>query len=258
MHNNVIFNGTDWTKMLGVQITGLNFHTRAKRTMNRKALPRDDGQKLVTAVYQGKEIIIHGIISATSKILFETYRDAFFATLSALESTLSVVQAGATAYYTGSVDDIAWDEDPKGGFGQFTLTFISSKPYREVPNYATARNLTGITVGNTTNGIGTILGSYKAAPRITVTITSVSGATSKYIKLTNPATGKYIQITRTWANSDSLVIDADAKTVKVNGVAVDFAGVFLEYDPGTAQIKYEDNFTSRNVAVLVEYKQRDL
>jgi len=105
-----------------------------------------------------------------------------------------------------------------------------------------------------------IQGSYKASPRLTVTLTNFSTANvSDHIKITNPITGKYIKVTRVWTIGDVLVVDCTAKTVKVNGVDTDFSGVFLDFEPGSAFVGQDNSFSvHRTLTLKLEYKRRDL
>lgn len=241
----------------GVKVNSLNYHNRASRLVTRKRVPRANKQKVTNVDESIKEIAVRITLSADTKEQFEQRRDTLLRYLAPVESVIELMQSGTARQYQGTIDDFNWDETPYALMGQATFVIVCSDPFGRATVYATARELTGITVANTTNGINEILGSYKVPTKITVTINSVTGGTSKYIRLVNPATGKQIQINGDFANSDVFIIDGDAMTVTKNGVTCDFTGVFLEFDPGWATLQWLDTLTSRNVTIKVEYKRRD-
>ncbi len=260
MWSSVLFNSQDLTTIAGVNIEKVQFHNRGRRKSARKKLARTHGSKLITALYDEKEIFIKGVINGTSKSAFEQNRDTFFRYLDPVEATLRVPQAGGNRDYVATVDDVSWDEDPMGGFGKFTVRFVCSKPFGLDTSLTTAFNATGKTTATFTQTFAPAIGgSIECLAIITVTLSAVSGGTSKYIKITDPATSRYIQIARTWSAADVLIVDASLNTVKVNGTSVDFTGNLLKLRVGSTQLQYDDNFTtSRTVAMKLEYKKRYL
>jgi phage-related protein len=258
INNYLIFDSNSIADIPGIQLTVLNPHNMARREVARKRIPRANKSKVVNSEFTTKVIPVVGTLSGASLIEFQQRRDLLKKYLLPTEGVLSVMEAGEVRNYLATVDVLTWTENLYGLMGEFRFDFISSVPYGEASDFVTARNVTGITSADSTNGIGTILGSYETPTKITVTFNSVSGGTSKYFKITNPATGKYVQINSTFAAADVFIIDATTLAVTKNGVAIDFAGVLLEYEPGAASVRYQDNITTaRNVDVKVEYKQRD-
>lgn len=261
MWTNVSFNNVDLASLPGVQITKVQFHNRPKRINQRKKLARQNGSRLVNTEYDTKVIQVEGVILGSTKAQFEQRKDVLFRYLEPTEATFAVDQAGERRNYQASVDETSWTTEPAGSFGMFGLTFVCGDPFAEATGYTLAKNVTGITLTPSTQAFtAPVLGSYKAEPVISVTVTSQSTVNvADNITITNPADGKYLKVTRVWADGDILIINTKDKTVEVNGAAVDFSGVFFELEPGSSYIKYEDSFSiSRNVALRVEYKKRDL
>lgn len=94
-------------------------------------------------------------------------------------------------------------------------------------------------------------GTIYSWPVITITVPAGGpyGTTSIYV--TNTTTGQTLTVNRTFLANDVLVIDCTAKTVKVNGVAVEWFGTFPYLDPrlGTTNA-VEINSTSTSQPTL--------
>lgn len=258
MYADVLFNSVDITEITDVYVNNILLHNRPSRSLNIEKLARADGAKFVNGEYGTKEIVVEGFIAASSRTNYETARDTLLKNLNQQEATLRFAQAGANRDYTATVENIIFN-DAGGGFATFSIKFVCSDPFGYDTSDTTALNASSNTSASSTKSFTAIGGGYKVLPTITVEVSAISGGTGKYIKLTNPATGKYIQITRTWAVNDTLVVNCKDKTVTVEGTAVDYTGVFPEWDTAHTQIQYDDNFTtSRTVAITFAYKKRYL
>ena len=55
---------------------------------------------------------------------------------------------------------------------------------------------------------------------------------------------------------DVIVVDAENRSVTVNGDEVDYYGTFLELEPGASSLTYTDGFTTRNVDIAASYTKR--
>ena len=99
-------------------------------------------------------------------------------------------------------------------------------------------------------------GSYKASPYIRVTVNTVSGGASKTLTIGSASSLRTVSVTRTWANGDVLEMDTLKGELLVNGVAHDYRGSLLDFDPGDNGLTYNDEFTARDVTVLANYTRR--
>lgn len=255
--SSILFNSVDLSLEAGVQINSINHHKRPVRQNNWQKLIRKHGKKLVNSEYGERLIVIGGVITGTSRANYEYNRDCFFRKLEPQEATLRIPQSGTTRDYICSVDDIDFDDQPEGGLAKFTIAFVASNPPFGLDISNTTDVNTTRTGANATETFAPAIGgNVTAYPLITVTLVSGTGLTSKYIQIKNPTTGKYIQVTRTWVAGDILIIDTDLKTVKVNGTAVDFTGVFPTWEPTHTQLYREDNLTTRSITVNMVHKKR--
>lgn len=253
----VLFNAVDITTLPGVEIYSIEHHKRPSRQNQWTKLARRHGKKLVNSEYAERLIVLSGVISASSRANYEARRDTLFYYLDVQEGILQLPVANSTRNFYCTVDDIDFADQPEGGLAKFILKFIASNPPFGLDVSNTTPVNTVRTGASATETFAPVIGgTVYALPTITVTLNSGTGLTSKYIQIKNPTSGKYIQINRTWVAGDVLVIDCDAKTVKVNGTAVDFTGNFPVWEPSHNQLYREDNFTTRNITVNMVYKKR--
>ncbi len=254
--SSVLFNSVDLTTLPGVEIIRIDHHRKPGRNNNYQKLARQHGKKLVNSDYNERIIAINAILRGTDRATYEQNRDNFFMYLDPQEATLRFPVSGANRDYICTVDEIDYKDDVEGGLSEVVVKFVASNPpfgKDTSNNTATNSQFTGATKTDTFVAIG---GSMETTPVITVTLNSGTGLTSGYIQIKNPATGKYIKVTRTWTAADVLIVDVENQTVKVNGTAVDFTGVFPKWRPSDTQLQYDDNFTTRNVTMNMVYKKR--
>lgn len=257
----IVINGTDLSTLSNVTITDVNKDDLPNRVLSNYALARTDGSKQIAAFYSDRQIIVTGAIIATDAPTFESNRASLLQVLDGQDLTIDTVINQVQERFYGTMASLIFSES-EAGFGVFTLTMECSSPFGIDPNMQTALATTTISAQPSTQNLGSIAGTYKTAPYISFYLTSGTGfnASSNYIKLTNVATGKYIQITRAFAVGELLVIDVYNRVVTVNNVAVDFIGnldLFWAIGSG-GQIKYEDNFSTRSIKLTFQYFPRYL
>lgn len=255
------FNGVDLTALTGVTIDGIYKDSMPQRTLMRYPLARSDGQVQIGGFYADREINVSGEIIATDRATFESYRDGLLQYLVAQNANLDLNVGSTQMRFIATVAECIFSES-KSGFGTFNIKFKCRDPWGIDPNLANLLAPTVITAQPSTQNLATVGGTYEAAPIITVNLNSATGFTAitNYMKFTNVVTGKYIQITRAFGTAELVEIDVFNKTVKVNRTDVDYAGnIYLPFAIGAGgQIKYEDNFTTRNITLKVQAYKRFL
>lgn len=257
----VTYNNTELSTLTGITITDVKKDDLPVRMVTDYTLARTDGRKQIAAFYDTRQIIITGIIVATDQPTFESNRATLLQNLDGQDLALDLVINTSVQRFYATVASLVFS-DTDGGFGVFTLTFECSSPFGIDPNLQPGLATVAITTATSTKNLSSIAGTYKTAPYISVYLTSGTGLglAANYIKLTNPVTGKYIQITRAAAVGELLVVDVYNKTVKVNNVAVDFSGnldLFWAIGAG-GTIQYDDNFTTRSINLTFQYFPRFL
>lgn len=84
---------------------------------------------------------------------------------------------------------------------------------------------------------------------------SVSPSVAAYVSFQNSNNGQGLMITdQIWSPGDVLTIDVVNKSVKKNGVEIDFLGALPEFPIGSAQsFSYSDGFVSRQFSEVITY-----
>lgn len=254
------YNGTDLSTLTNVLLDKIEPDQTATRNITSFRLARADNRVITNAQYDGKDIVVTGQIIATDKATMRSNRNSLLAAVSSgINKTLLLNLNDTIQKFTATAEAPIFS-DVNGGFARFSIKFVCRDAYGVDQNLQFLLNVTGQTTSPNTQSLSTIGGNYDIEPIIELYISAVSGGASKYVQFTNVATGKAIRVTSTWAVGQLLVIDPEARTVKINNVATDSLGEFLSFAVGAGQqIKYEDNFTtSRTVQIRVKYRKRYL
>jgi hypothetical protein len=219
-------------------------------------LVRSDGAIVLSSRFAKKVITVFGYILAPSRTAYEQTFDELKWRLSGKQRPLVLVQAGNERVYNATVTQVS-EGFIEGGKTYITVTFTASDPFGRD---GTNQIFDSGTFTTATKSLDHIFAGYAAVlPKMTATISAISGGTAKTVTLGNGVTGQQIQVTRNWIAGDVLVVDSDSQKVTVNGVVVDFTGFFPAFQPGTAYAGYSDNFTtSRTARVLIEYPKKYL
>jgi len=251
------FNSVDLTSLTGVLIDHINKDNLPARLVQTADLSRGDGRAYVRSKFDAKDIIIVGRIIATDKATFEQNRSTLVQNLIAENASLDLNIGLSILRYYATVSECIFS-DTSGGFSTFTIKFVCRDPVGIDINLATGLATTAITAATSTQNLSSIGGNYKTKPVINVYINSGTDMTTKSITITNPANGKAVVVTRTWAAGERLVIDGRDTTVKVNGVSVAYTGDIPTWDVGSGTIQYDDDFTARNISLTMQYNKRYL
>lgn len=254
---NVHYNDHNLNGITYVTIRKRKVHNLPKRSVNAIKLARRDGDRLITTEYGGKEVFIEGEIAAPSRNDMEIARDTLLAYLNTENAKLEFEQSGSLRRYYATMENIIFTEG-KGGYMPFDIKFQIHDPYGYDPSATTITISGGAITATPTDKSITIEGSLPALPVITLTIGSLTGGTSADMRVTDPVSGLYISVVRTWIANDVLEIDHLNRTVKVNGTPVDFTGEFTSWAVGSGTFRYSDGFTTRSVTMTASYTKRYL
>lgn len=203
--------------------------------------------------YSSKVISIAGAIVGSSSSDLDSRIDTFKGYFNGKNKNLDIQYGASTRRYIATANKIAVTRRQKAYFATFTVDFICTQPFGRNTSATTALNASGRTASSYTDN-HTFLGSAPyQLPVITITYAAVSGGAS-FVSFGNNANGQGITITdQTWVATDVLEIDCVNKTVKKNGVEIDFLGAFPEFEPGSQNFTYSDGFTTRTLTENVIY-----
>lgn len=205
--------------------------------------------------YPSKAITLRGAIVGSSQANLDSRIDSFKAYFLGKDKNLDIEYNGTTRRYVATATGIPIVRKEKPLWATFEISFICTLPFGKNTTATTALSASGRTSSAYTDSY-TFLGSAPfQLPVITITYSAVTGGAS-FVSFGNNGNGQGITITdQTWVASDVLEIDVANRTVKKNGVEIDFLGAFPEFAPGAQNFSYSDGFTTRTFAITVAYYQ---
>jgi len=255
IYSDVTFDGFQLNSLSGVDVLSVDSYKPAKRNVQLNSLARSNSSKVSSSFYTSRVINILVSISSTSRGSAESIFDSLLSKIQGEEKVLSLNQSSGTRNFNCTYSD--YDLVVGGGsYIECDLHFVCSDSLGYDSTDTTLASVSNHTTFTKTSEF-TVDGSAPwQQPKVTVTLSSVTGGTDATVTIGNPDLGQDISVTRTWSSSDILVVDSSEKTVKVNGAEVEFSGAFPEYQKGTRHLYYSDNFTARTVSYTVVYKRR--
>lgn len=256
-YSGVLFDSIDLTLLTDIYIHNVITENQIDKTNYSGKIARSDGIKHYGKSYGAKKITVQGHIGSSTREGFISARGTLFKTLETEEATLLIPIKNLPIIYTATVENTIIS-DSAGGYGSFEITFVCSDPFgydRDLRTIVDGQLVT--TASSDVSYIETVGGDYKTPIKFTLSFSSLTGSTGKYVTLTNEA-GDYITVTRDWSNDDVLVVDMKNKTCKVNGASIDYTGYFWEAEVGDTTFNYLDNMTTRSVGIVATYQRRYL
>lgn len=203
--------------------------------------------------YPSRKITIGGSIKGSTQADLDDRIDAFKAYFNGKNKNLDISYSSGTRRYIATVNGMSVVRQQQALYATFTIEFVCTQPFGRNTSATTALNQAARTAASYVDAY-TFLGSAPyQLPVITITYATVTGGAA-YVSFGNSTTGQGITITdQTWVNGDILEIDVQNKTVKKNGVEIDFLGAFPEFEPGNRSMAYADGFTTRSMTELITY-----
>lgn len=196
-------------------------------------VPRNDGGRLNGNYYRQRIIKVKGIIKSTSRVLLEQAMDTFKRIMHQPEGNLDLKVNGEIRRIPATLQNSGeMFAERKGyhiNFTPFALEFLALDPFFHDMDYTstTSENITSLVHPITVENLGTIY----ARPVIIVIFEAAVSVTSFTFR--NVTNGKSMLITRSFIAGDILVIDSEESSVTVNGVEVDYDGLFPTLDYGS-------------------------
>lgn len=228
------------------QVTGLLPVANA----NRSAITNID--------YPSRTISISGVIKGSSQADLDTRIDLFKAYFNGKNKNLDIKYRNGTRRYIATKNALSIERKGALSFAPFKVQFVCTEPFGIETGAVELFEEEGITT-NTFTAAPTVGGTAPfQLPVFTITINTLTG-TGDYVQISNNENNQAMLITgKGLENGDVLVIDSDQRRVTLNGVAIDYDGVFFELEPGNASITYADGFDTRDVDILAQYFRRYL
>jgi hypothetical protein len=238
----------------GCTVTGTDVFSAPTNDIQADELAEDDGSVIVKQRYKSKAFIVEGWLRATTQMAFDALRDSFKLAMAQRNQAFDIDYGSSTRRYLGNASNSALiDTSPTSC--TFSVQFLSPDGMGWDLNSTALLTAAGVTQANQTLGF-TVGGTYMCEPLITVTLSALTGGTTKAITISNGDTVRGLTITRTWVAGDQITIDCLNKTVYVNNAPVAFTGVFPTWSVGAATLSWSDGLTTRTAAVNVSHTQR--
>ena len=261
LYDAVRFDGNQLNAIAGLTVLAIDPYKPANRALRINQLARMDKRRVSGAFWDQKQIRVRIGIGRSNRAQAETSLDQLLAITTGQEKELIVPQGVISAVtpttrkYICTLADMVPREEG-GSYLEFDMIFECSDSFGYDTVYTTNLNISGITSSTRGDQIPFDGSAPWQVPVILVTYGTITGGTGKTVTIGNPAIGQNIIISRTWLTGDQLEIDSFNKTVKVNGMAVDFTGAFPEWAPGLGNWSYSDNLTTRTFAAKMTYYRR--
>lgn len=239
----------------GVFVSDTDIFSGPPVNISAESLAEADGSVIVKRRLDSKVFRVEGYLTATTPAELDTLIDTLKTALNKQNQNFDIDYADGTRRYVAT-PRAPMISRPRGlNSAGWSCEFFCASP---VGSAITAEDLIPSTVNTLSQATipFTVNGSYKAEPVITITVTSVTGGTTKTITISNASTLRGISVTRTWANADVLEIDCLNKTLYVNNIPVEYTGQFPVWEPGNNGLNYLDDFTTRSTSIQAVYTRR--
>lgn len=252
----LLINGSDLTSILGFVLQTIDTGQIPKRTLESYKKNRAHGEVLVSNFFDVREIVVKGAITGINQSSYEGVRDTIFGIVSQPNIILQTLVAGAQRYWTVTMMDTSKIPEAYGGYASVELHFQAFDPFGY--GTTTISNNLGTLVSSGVVLTTTFIGTWNAAPIFTITVNSLTAASSQTMTFADYQRGLNVAITRVWLAGDVVAIDLYHNLVTVNGIVVPWSGVLpiTDFAPGTVQLQYIDTFTARNVSIISSYQPR--
>lgn len=216
-------------------------------------VPRGDGITVNGKFRRGKMIEADGVFFADTGAELEALCDTIKKNLRKMNRPLDVTKYGVTRRYPYATF-IGMDKIFNGRKGsditrcplrlQFLCTDIAV-------DWQYTSQVKNISVSEDTDTVNTTA-TDRVKPSFVIVINAANSMS--VLNIQNETTGDEIEITRSFAAGETLIIDCEEQTVTVNGVAVDFVGKFPELEVGESVIRYTVTSTSHDFDATVKHR----
>lgn len=212
--------------------------------------PRDHGGGFIGDYFRARRVRVSGHVKATTAAELQDTLDTMKRSLSLGEGNLYYKPVGGDV----RVIKATWS-NPEQIFERreyfniticpFDVEFLALEPFFHDLDYTSLTNeaVSNLAYNNSIENLGT----FEARAVIVIILTSATAVTG--INFENTTNGQAITVNKSFASGDILTIDGEARSVLVNGVEVDYDGIFPNVDYGT------NNYTITTTGSAVLYTQ---
>jgi phage-related protein len=204
-------------------------------------ITRGNGMYVTGSYFRERIIELSGVVKASSAEALLAYMDRIRQTLATQEGNLDITEDGVVKRYIATCvnyDTMFQREHYHITICPFTIRFSCRTPFGLARDYNV--DYQSFTTSPSNQSIVTS-GSYAAEPVFILSFSAASGVSS--VEIENLTTGESITYSGYIAAGDLLIVDCEQKEVTLNGVAVNFSGLFPSLPAGTSLIQFTINGT---------------
>lgn len=254
------FNGNDLQTTASAASTILTrdilYRHLADKVINIQEDTIRDGFSLIDVQYRNKIISLSGWLKSDTAANLKTLVDNFQGYLRPKEKNLDIETYGGSGSYIRytctcrsiNIPEEHWHITQVPYDAEFMCIPYGISPSLFTINLNGGGNIAASPYSESVN----FTGSYKPNPVITITVVAETDMTA--IKFENTTKSDWIQVARSFAAAEVLVIDCNNETVQVDGTDVDFTGVFPSFDPDSNSLKVTTTDSGAfNITVSITY-----
>lgn len=236
-------------------VTEISHEPMPTRDRDTFPLPRGDGGGSLGDYWRGRRIRVSGYLTAATHDELDAAIDSFKQSMATENGSLRVVVNGAVRVFSGTLTNGQSVFDRQHfhqTFIPYQLEFDCFTPdgYGRGESYTSVEFLGQTSLAYTEESPHA--GTARANAIVTVNFTAESGITAVSFK--NNTRDETISVSASFAPADLLVIDGEAKTVKINGAEVDYSGTFPKLNPGVNNFTLTLTGTSATYDLTVSHK----
>jgi len=239
----------------GVFVVDTDVDSAPTNNIQADELAERDGALVVKQQYTSKPFTVTGYLRKNTPEELDTLMDVFKGAMAIKSQPFDIEHAGSVRRYLASVKNNILTRRGSLTSAVFSIEFLSPDGMGWDTASRSLISSTNVTSSNASLPL-VVEGTYKAEPIIRVTINTVSGSTAKTLSVGNANTLRTLSITRTWAAGDVIEMDTLKGQLLVNGLAAEYRGSLLAFEPGANALIYTDDFTTRDVTILSSYTRR--
>ena len=238
-----------------IVVSDLFYQSMPSRALDVRDVPRGDGRTILSDFKRTKQIIMRGHVKDDTACLLDTRIDLIKKNLVALEGSLTIKDnCGEVKEFISTLVNGENIFANKRGFNitftPFEFVFDCYDPFGKSLEY----NIHDV-FGETAliyNDILNNVGTFTTKPVIIIVFSAASGITNYNFK--NNENNDEIEITAAINASDVLEIDSEQQFVKLNGVEIDYDGVFPEFGIGESSFTQTLTGSSANWTLTIKHK----
>lgn len=226
-----------------------------KRQLVTFPIPRADGGGWNGDYFREREVIVSGIMEQATAELMNTHIDEFKRAMTVSQGFLYLKVNDEVRRIVATLqnpqDMFKRREGYHISFVPYDLNFLALEPMWHGIEYeaTTIEDVTSLSYPSEVE----VEGSYTAQPVIVVIIDTATSVTA--IRFTNNTNEDEIEVSQAFAAGDVLTIDCEQKSVTVNGVEVDYDGIFPELDIGINEFQIDVTGSAILYTATIQYRK---